>query len=98
MLYNIKCIIGQLYNQILVLWLTIIQLFFSAYFPCFRSMFRNVVAALNEAQDITLYLKPLKQHFKVSNFNEQLLAENFQNFILYIFSYIYIYHIYIFYL
>ena len=58
-------------------------------------MFRNVVAALNEAQDITLYLKPLKQHFKVSNFNEQLLAENFQNFILYIFSYIYIYYIYI---
>ena len=49
-------------------------------------MFRNVVAALNEAQDITLYLKPLKQHFKVSNFNEQLLAENFQNFIMYIYT------------
>ena len=42
-------------------------------------MFRNVVAALNEAQDITLYLKPLKQHFKVSNFNYHLPAENFQN-------------------
>ena len=27
-------------------------------------MFRNVVAALNEAQDITLYLKPLTQHFQ----------------------------------
>ena len=40
---------------------------FSAYYPCFRSMFRNVVTALNEAQDITLYLKPLKQHFKVSS-------------------------------
>ena len=39
-------------------------------------MFRNVVAALNEAQDITLYLKPLKQHFKVSNFNYHLPAEN----------------------
>ena len=44
-------------------------------------MFRNVVAALNEAQDITLYLKPLKQHFKVSNFNYHLPAEKFQNFI-----------------
>jgi dynein heavy chain len=36
----------------------------SAYYPVFRSMFRNVVAALNEAQDITLYLKPLAQHFQ----------------------------------
>ena len=27
-------------------------------------MFRNVVAALNEAQDITLFLKPLTQHFQ----------------------------------
>ena len=38
----------------------------SAYYPCFRSMFRNVVAALNEAQDITLFLKPLAVHFEVS--------------------------------
>jgi len=36
----------------------------SAYYPCFRSMFRNVVAALNEARDITLYLKPLATHFE----------------------------------
>ena len=36
-------------------------------------MFRNVVAALNEAQDITLYLKPLKQPFKVDyNFFENI--------------------------
>ena len=38
----------------------------SAYYPCFRSMFRNVVAALNEAQDITMFLKPLAVHFEVS--------------------------------
>ena len=37
----------------------------SAYYPCFRSMFRNVVAALNEAQDITLFLKRLTKHFQV---------------------------------
>lgn len=37
----------------------------SAYYPAFRSMFRNVVAALNEAQDITLFLKPLANHFQV---------------------------------
>ena len=57
-------------------------------------MFRNVVAALNEAQDITLYLKPLKQHFKVSNFNEQLLAEN----VFYIYFHIFIFIIYIYFI
>ena len=30
-----------------------------------RSMFRNVVAALNEALDITMHLKPLTEHFQV---------------------------------
>ena len=29
-------------------------------------MFRNVVSALNEAQDITLFLMPLAKHFEVS--------------------------------
>ena len=35
----------------------------SAYYPCFRSMFRNVVASLNESLDICLHLKPLRDHF-----------------------------------
>ena len=38
----------------------------SAYHPVFRSMFRNVVAALDEALDITLFLKCLANHFEVS--------------------------------
>ena len=38
---------------------------FSAYYPVFRSMYRNVVAALNEALDITLFLLPLTKLFKV---------------------------------
>ena len=29
-------------------------------------MFRNVVAALNEALDITMHLKPLTSHFEVN--------------------------------
>ena len=51
----------------------------SAYYPCFksvvkltisfnplfRSMFRNVVASLNESLDITMHLKPLTEHFEV---------------------------------
>ena len=46
---------------------SILQLTDSAYFPCYRSMFRNVVTALNEAQDITLFLKPLGVHFEVKS-------------------------------
>nr|CAD7405000.1 unnamed protein product [Timema poppensis] len=34
----------------------------SAYFPCFKTLFRNIVAALAEAKDIVLYLKPLMKH------------------------------------
>ena len=30
-------------------------------------MFKSVVAALNEALDITLHLQPLRAHFKASN-------------------------------
>ena len=36
-------------------------------------MFRNVVAALNEAQDITLFLKPMTNHFQVSNVTYYLM-------------------------
>jgi hypothetical protein len=38
----------------------------SAYYPAFRSMFRNVVSALNEAQDIALHLRPLTGLFQVT--------------------------------
>ena len=40
----------------------------SAYYPVFRSMFKNVMAALDEAQDITLFLMPLAIHLKVRLF------------------------------
>ena len=33
-----------------------------------RSMFRNVVASMNEALDISMHLKPLASHFQVFNF------------------------------
>ena len=39
----------------------------SAYYPSFRNMFSKVVSALIEAMDITLYLKPLAEHFEVLN-------------------------------
>lgn len=34
----------------------------SAYYSCFRNLFKNIVIALAEARDICLYLKPLKRH------------------------------------
>ena len=37
----------------------------SAYYPTFKSMFRNVVAALNESLDITMHLRPLAGHYEV---------------------------------
>lgn len=36
----------------------------SAYFPCFKTLFKNVVTALAEARDITLFLNPLQKHFQ----------------------------------
>jgi dynein heavy chain len=39
----------------------------SAYYPVFRSMYKNVMAALDEALDITLFLKCLATHFQVCN-------------------------------
>ncbi|XP_045383116.1 dynein axonemal heavy chain 9 isoform X2 [Lemur catta] len=36
----------------------------SSYFPAFKAMFRNVVAALAEAQDIHVHLVPLRRHLE----------------------------------
>ncbi|EFA11309.2 dynein beta chain, ciliary [Tribolium castaneum] len=34
----------------------------SAYYSCFKNLFKNIVISLAEAKDICLYLKPLKKH------------------------------------
>lgn len=36
----------------------------SAYYPCFRTLFGNVVSSLAEAKEISLYLTPLTKCFK----------------------------------
>ena len=36
----------------------------SAYYPCFRTLFGNVVSSLAEAKEISLYLTPLRRCFK----------------------------------
>ena len=49
----------------------------SAYFPSFKKMFDKVVSALIEAMDITLYLKPLSEHFEVLPQNQSYSHCNF---------------------
>ncbi|XP_052132342.1 dynein beta chain, ciliary-like [Frankliniella occidentalis] len=39
----------------------ILELTESAYFPCFKTLFRNVVAALTEVRDICVYIKPVEE-------------------------------------
>ena len=36
-------------------------------------MYRNVVSAMKEAQDITTHLKPLASHFEVDGFLKPIL-------------------------
>ena len=52
---------------------SILYLTDSAYYPAFKSMYRNVVAAMKEAQDITTHLKPLTSHFQ--NLESQELTD-----------------------
>lgn len=43
---------------------TILERTNSAYFPCFRTLFDNVVSSLAEAKEVSLYLTPLAKCFK----------------------------------
>ena len=47
----------------------------SAYFDCFRVLFKKLICALAEAKDICIYLKPLKRHVDLlqeTDFSESL--------------------------
>ena len=56
---------SQMHSNIAIKMASILYLTDSAYYPAFKSMYRNVVAAMKEAQDITTHLKPLAAHFEV---------------------------------
>ena len=58
----------QMHSNIAIKMASILYLTDSAYYPAFKSMYRNVVAAMKEAQDITTHLKPLTSHFEVRSF------------------------------
>ena len=61
---NLESLFDQMKDNTTKKMASILNVTDSAYYPCFRSMFRNVVASLNEALDITLHLKPLTDHFE----------------------------------
>ena len=70
--WEAKCMnLESLYEQLIAdttkKMASILQCTDSAYFPVYARLFKNVVAALTEAQDITLFLNPLKSHFQVHN-------------------------------
>ncbi|KAL4135288.1 hypothetical protein QTP88_006906 [Uroleucon formosanum] len=62
---NLEYIFEQLRDQRIVKMTTIVQLTNSAYYPCLKNIYANVVSALEEANDIIRYLKPLQKHFKL---------------------------------
>lgn len=59
---DLQCIYDQLNEDKVRKIANILEQTQSTYWPCFKSMFRNVVAGLAEAQDILVHLKPLKKH------------------------------------
>ncbi|KAG8281332.1 hypothetical protein J6590_060968 [Homalodisca vitripennis] len=58
---NLECIYDQLRDPRVKKMASILELTDSAYYPSFRSIFRNVVAAVKEAKEISKYLKPLEK-------------------------------------
>ncbi|EDW38589.1 GL12690 [Drosophila persimilis] len=72
-LKNLSFIYDQLRNERIRAMALILEYSMSAYHPCFQTLFKNVVTALAEAKDITLYLNPLKrplQHLEEIDFAE----------------------------
>ncbi|KYN05431.1 Dynein beta chain, ciliary [Cyphomyrmex costatus] len=63
-LANLRYIYDQLQEDRVKKMATILEKTDSAYFPCFRTLFDNVVSSLAEAKDISLYLTPLAKCFK----------------------------------
>lgn len=71
-LKNLECIYDQMRDPRVKRMASYLELTDSAYLPCFKMMFKNVVASVIEARDICLYLKPLETHFQVFEDNDFL--------------------------
>lgn len=71
-LKNLESIYDQLRDPRVKRMASYLELTDSAYLPCFKMMFKNVVAGVIEARDICLYFKPLESHFQAFEDNEFL--------------------------
>ncbi|XP_078081541.1 dynein axonemal heavy chain 9 [Mustelus asterias] len=61
---NLECIYDQLRSKKVQLMVQLLERMESSYFPVFKTMFSDAVAALTEARDINLHLKPLQRYFE----------------------------------
>ncbi|XP_070581054.1 dynein beta chain, ciliary-like isoform X2 [Ptychodera flava] len=61
---NLECIYDQLRDPKVRKMAELLEKTQSSYFPTFKNIFRDVVAALTEAQDISLHLKPLQRQLE----------------------------------
>ncbi|KAG8446024.1 hypothetical protein GDO86_013774 [Hymenochirus boettgeri] len=61
---DLECIYNQLRTSRVRKMAELLEMVRSSYFPAFTALFRDVVAALDEAQDINCHLKPLQRHFE----------------------------------
>ncbi|XP_030063865.1 dynein axonemal heavy chain 9 [Microcaecilia unicolor] len=61
---DLECVYNQLKGKKVRKMAELLERVESSYFPAFKAMFKDVVAALTEAQDINLHLSPLQRHFE----------------------------------
>ncbi|WAR03796.1 DYHC-like protein [Mya arenaria] len=61
---NLECIYEQLRDPKVRKMAELLEKTGSSYFISFKEIFRDCVAALTEAQDINMYLKPMRHHFE----------------------------------
>ncbi|KAG7491786.1 hypothetical protein MATL_G00007500 [Megalops atlanticus] len=58
---DLECIYGQLKSTKVAKMAELLERMESSYYPAFRNMFQDILAALEEARDINIYLKPLQR-------------------------------------
>lgn len=75
-LKNLECIYDQLRDPRVKKMVLYLEKTDSSYLPCFKVMFKNVVASVVEGRDICLYLKAFEPHFSVFEDNEFLEARD----------------------
>lgn len=62
-LRNLESIYDQMRDPRVKKMASYLELTNSSYLPCLKTLFRNLVVAITEARDITLYLKPMERYF-----------------------------------